>query len=418
MRNSKSYRADHLFVPPQVLLPFAQAHETPFYLYDEMGVRKTARTVHGAFFWNPGFCQYYAMKANAAPALLQILRQEGCGVLACTLPELLRAERCGFRPEQIVVQTCALTEEFIRQIHRIGCEIVFDALPQLHAMAACGALPQTVGLRYNPGCKVRAGAIAVANPENAKSGMNREQITNAVEFLRARGVTRIGLQAHFSSNNQDVRYLPTVAGLLFDLAADLYGKLGCKVCYCDLGGGVGLNYDPRVPLQNFPHIARLIREQYEQRMVPAGLEWVPLRTELGRYMVGRHGLLISRVVEVRERMRSYAILDASCAQLPRPMLARGYQHISVVGDRRLRGRRVYSVHGCLPDSRDCFHDRITLPRLEPGRVVALHTAGAYCQSMSGGYGLQPCCAEFLYASGGEILPAELWNEALEAPAGG
>lgn len=403
MRNTNGYRRDHLFVPPQELLPFLERQQTPFYLYDEDGLRKTAHMVDAAFYWNPGHRQRYAMKANAAPALLQILREEGSDVLVSSLPELLRAEQCGFTGEQITVNTCALSEPMIEEIRRIGCEVIFDSPEQIKAMMASGPLPKRAGVRYNPCKKLKSGAVTMANPENSKFGMNRGQLESSIALLQIYGVQEIGIQAHMAGNSQDERYYLAIADLLFHLAADLYQNQGLRVGYCDLGGGLGLNYSVRAQLLNFPHLASQLRKKYEQIMVPVGLLDVPVHTELGRYVVGRHGVLISRVVSVRHRIRRYVVLDASAANLPRVMLSRGHQHISVIGDRRLRGRVVYSVHGCLSEANDRFCDRIVLPELWPGRAVALHLAGAYCQSVSSRNALTPRCKEFLYTRDGAFL---------------
>ena len=399
MRTGTGYRPDRLFVPPQQLLSFLQTHDTPFYLYDEMGLRKTARTVRGSFYWNPGYCQYYAIKANAVPALLQLLRQEGCGVLVHDEQQLRRALDCGFGPEQILVSPCALTQSLLRQALALGCELLLDSQAQAAQLLREPALPRSVGLRFNPCAKLRDGASILVNSENDRAGLDREQLLQTAGQLQARGVAHIGIMTHLASNSQSERYLPTAARLLFELACELKQKLGLRVSYCDLGGGIGLNYEPRTLLQSMPHIARLIRTEYERLLPPAGLDGIPLRTQLGRYLVGRHGILVSRVQEVRSRGRQYAILDVSAAQLPRPVQPRVYQHISVVGNRRLAGRCVYSVYGCQPGSANRFNDRIALPVLQPGQAVALHMAGAYCQSQAAA----PCPA-YLYTWNEHILP--------------
>lgn len=389
------YRPDQLFLPQQKLLHFAAGVPTPFYLYDEDGIRKAARTVQGSFRWAPGHRPYFPLMANCTPAVIRILREEGFGVLAQSEGELRFAQRCGFSAEEILLHTPAMTDSLAALAKELGCAIVFDAPGQIEKLA--DRLPKRCLLRYHPG-KVPDGVYFTANTQKHKAGMCREQIFAAAARLSALGVEEIGLHCHLASGAQSEGYYPAAAKLLFSLAAEL-GQHDIFIACCDLGGGIGSNK----PLVNLPRIGAAIREQC-RKAFPEGRE-PALCTELGHYVLGDHGILVSRVVEVRERSRRYVVLDASAAALSRLLLHRVTPHLSVVGNCSREGRLVYSVHGCTPDSLDRFHDRAVLPEVRPDSFIAIHGAGAYAEAAQSRLCMLPDCGSYLYTCQGLLLKA-------------
>ena len=392
------YRPDQLFLPQQGLLRFAAGAPTPFFLYNEDGIRKTARTIQGSFCWNPGHRPWFPLMANCTPAVLRILREEGFGVLAQSEGELLLARRCGFSGDEILLHTPAMSDSLAALAKELGCGVIFDSPGQIEKMA--DRLPKRCLLRYHPG-KMPNGADFTANTDKNKSGMSSDQIYGAAALLCRLGVEEIGLHCHLAANAQSETYYPAAAALQFSFAVQLQDQLGICISCCDLGGGIGINK----PLQNLPRIGTMIREHF--RTAFPGSNGPALYTELGRYALGRHGSLVSRVVEVRERSRRYMILDASAAELPRLVLHRGNQHISVVGDCTRQGRLVYSVHGCTADSLDRFNDRAVLPEVAPGTLVAIHGVGAYGESARCRLCMLPDRESYLYTREGLIVSAAM-----------
>lgn len=375
------YRPDRLFLPQQQLLSFARDVPTPFFLYDEDGIRKTARTILGSFRWNEAHRAWFPIRVNAAPMVLLALREEGIGVLAQSVGELRIARELGFSGNEILFHTAAMTDAAASELSMSGAGVILDAPCQIEQLSQ--PLPAVCLLRFHPE-KNRNSALFSANTDRHKAGMSREQAIAAATRLRELGAGSIGLHCHLASNAISENYYPAAASELFALAAGLRDELRIEISVCDLGGGLGL----REPLPNLPHIGTLVREEYRRffhnTMAPA------LYTELGRYVVGRHGLLISRVAEVRERTRRYAILDADSAELP---AQRAPAHISMVGTCTRKDRLVYSVHGCTTDSTDRFSDRAMLPPLSPGDLIAIHCTGAYAR---------PSCESYIYCLDGTI----------------
>ena len=395
MAYANLYRPDRLFLPQQRLSAFAKTVPTPFYLYHEDGILKSARLIRGSFRWAPAHMGWFPISANRCPQILRIFREEGFGALARSVQELALARECGF--SQIAFHTAAMTETAACAAAEAGCTVIFDSLAQIGAME--GRLPACCGLRYHPEKEPGRSAAAVLKH---KSGMDRAQIIEAAERLSAAGVCQIGLHCHIGGGSAREDFYPTVAKTVFALAKEVRERTGVRINFVDLGGGIGVQSGPPDGMVQLSRVGALVRDAYEAafdaELRPA------IWTELGRYAVARHGLLICRVAEVRERTRAYAILDAGTAQLP-DLLVSGVKHpISVVGSCARRGRRVYSVHGCTPDARELICDRAILPALSPGALVAIHTAGAYCESMQLSRCAIPTCGSYLYTEDGRFVP--------------
>ena len=391
MAYANLYRRDRLFLPQQELLAFARNVPTPFFLYDEDGIRKTARLILGSFRIQAGFRAYFPISANNCPAILRIYREEGFGALARSVPELELARECGFT--DILFHTAAMTARAAALALQTECGVIFDAPGQIDAFSS---LPQRCLLRYHPEKELRR-AFASAYAQRGKSGMNREQILETARRLASLGAEEIGLHCHLAGNAQSEEYYPACISILLRLADELR-QSGITVRCIDPGGGIGVSGGPGKPLVHLGAVGTLTREAY------ARFEGSPpaLYTEFGRYAIARHCVLISRVVELRERSRTYAVLDVSASQLPWQPIHTS-QRISVVGNCEKSGRKVYSVHGCTPDARELLCDRAILPPLQVGSLVALRDCGAYCQSAQSARCMLPPCEAYLFTRTGEIV---------------
>ncbi len=394
MAYANLYRPDRLFLPQQKLAAFARRVPTPFYLYHGEGIRKSAQLIRAGFRWAPRHRAWFPISANQSRRILEIFRDEGFGALARSVQELELARRCGF--PKIAFHTAAMTSEAVRAAREANCTVIFDSPAQIRAMEDC--LPLRCALRYHP--EREPGKSAVASLKQ-KSGMDREEIIAAVCTLHDAGAEQIGLHCHCIGSGREDFY-STVAAALFSLANEIFARTGIRVSFADLGGGIAVRSGQDGSMIQLSRVGALVRSAYEAAF--DGELRPEIWTELGRYAIARHGLLISSVTEVRERTRAYAILDASTAQLSDLLLGSVRHPISVVGSCARTGRRVYSVHGCTPDARELFCDRAILPALSPGTLVAIHSAGAYCESMQISRCMLPVCGSYLYTENGDFLP--------------
>ena len=383
------------FVSHEKLKEITAKYPTPFHLYNEAGIRQTARDVYGAFSWNKGFREYYAVKACPNPFILRILKEEGCGVDCASLTELKLAEALGFSGDEIMFSSNETPAEEYEYARKLNAIINLDDITHIDFLAEHGGLPERICLRFNPGGELLIGSVYMGQPDASKFGMTRQQIFSAVQTLMQRGVRRFGLHALLASNAADNTYYPANAALLFDLAIDLHSRLGADIFMVNLSGGVGIPY---LPEQRMPDIARIgeaIRETFEKKMAAAGMENTVLGTELGRFMTGPHGCLIATAIHKKHIYKEYIGLDACAVNLMRPAIYDAYHHITVSGKEDELCDHVYDVVGSLCENNDKFAIDRALPQIDDGDLVIIHDTGAHGFSMGYNYNGKLRSAELL-----------------------
>lgn len=391
-------RPNPIFLPEAALLSL---QDTPCYVYDENGLRHTARELTRAFSWSRGYRQFFAVKAAPNPQVLRILREEGQGAMCTTRAELLLAERCGFSKDQIVFAGCFPHAEDFAEAERLGAEIIFDDLAQLERYVRCWRLPETVDLRYNAGGRMTAGRRMLANPEISKFGMPKKALFQAVVLLLNRGVRRIGLHAQYASNQTDSAYFAALAQELFSLALEIQVYFNLTVAYCDLSGGLGIPQTGR-PDAALGAAAEAIRGCFERYMRAAALGKVPVRTQFGRFVVGANGILVSRVLYKKESYRSYVAVNASSAQLMRTMLLDAQYPVTFFPQREDAERKLQIVVGSAADVLDKLTDKRFFPEPEVGDLCVFHNTGAYAAGLGNHHCGRLRAAEYLYTAQGTL----------------
>ena len=370
-------------------------YPTPFHLYDEAGIRASARNVNRAFSWNAGFREYYAVKACPNPFILKILREEGCGVDCASVPELMLARAAGFTGDEIMFSSNETLPEEYKEARRLNAIINLDDITHIDFLAAHGGLPEKICLRYNPGGDLNIGKTCMGHPEEAKYGMTRDQIFEAVRILASRGVKSFGLHALLASNALEAHYYPENARVLFSLARDLHIALGADIFMVNLSGGVGIAYHPEEETPDIGAIGAEIRDAFSEIMIPAGLGNAHIASELGRYITGPNGLLIATAIHEKHIYREYIGLDACAVNLMRPAMYGAYHHITVLGKEDAPADHIYDVVGSLCENNDKFAIARALPKIELGDIIAIHDTGAHGYSMGYNYNGKLKSAEIL-----------------------
>ena len=370
----------------------ANEHPTPFYIYDEQGIRKSARALIDAFTWNVGFKEYFAVKATPNPTILRILAEEGCGADASSLAELVLCEKVGIVGENIIFTSNDTPLEEFSKAKALGALINLDDLSHLAYIEESIGLPDVLSFRYNPGGE--GGNLLIGNPQDAKFGLTRPQLIDAYGKAKAAGVSRFGLHAMIACNKLDVEYFVQNARMLFEIATEVKGKHGIELEFINLGGGIGIPYVPGEREIDIRSVSEGIRREYEAADLSA-----KLFMECGRYLTGPHGYLVSRVRHIKDTYKLYAGLDASMANLMRPGMYGAYHHISVLGREGEDATHTYDVTGSLCENNDKFAIDRPLPELSRGDVLVIHDAGAHGHSMGFTYNGKLRSAEFLLTKG-------------------
>ena len=375
---------------------------TPFHIYDEAGIRSTARAMSQAFAWNPGFREYFAVKATPNPYILQILHEEGCGCDCATYSELLLSEAAGITGREVMFSSNVTPEQDLRKAWQMGAYINLDDVTHVDFLERVCGVPDTVCCRYNPGGSFSLGNTIMDMPRDAKYGMTEDQMAGAINRLMKLGTKHFGIHAFLASNTTTNEYYPELAGQLFRLAVRLRNATGADFRFINLSGGIGVDYRPEQPCCNIQTIGDGVRTRYEQIMTPAGMGDVAIFTELGRFMLAPYGHLVSTVLHQKHIYREYVGLDACAADLMRPAMYGAYHHITVLGKEDAILDHVYDVIGGLCENNDKFAIERSLPQINVGDIVVIHDTGAHGYSMGYNYNGKLRSAEVLLKEDGSF----------------
>jgi len=393
----------------------ARRWPTPFHLYDAAAIRANARRLKAAFAWNPGFREYFAVKAAPNPHLMALLKEEGFGSDCSSMAELVLAEAVGNRGEAVMFTSNDTPAAEFQRAAAMGAIVNLDDITHLDYLekALGGRLPELLCCRWNPG-PLKGGNAIIGKPEEAKYGFTTAQLYDAYADMKAKGVKRFGLHTMVASNELDPQYIIDTATLLFDLVADISAKVGVDFEFVNIGGGIGIPYRPDQTAQDFGRIGAGIEAAYKERISGRGLPPLKIYMECGRCITGPFGYLVSRVRHIKRTYRTYVGLDACMSNLMRPALYGAYHHISVPkygaagteynysGAKSKVPLMLCDVTGSLCENNDKFAIQREIPSVEPGDLVVIHDAGAHGHAMGFQYNGKLRSAELLLEEDGSV----------------
>ena len=391
-------------------LPFDEAgvreiirnYPTPFYLYDERGIRQNARRLNAAFAWCPGFKEHFAVKALPNPYIVKIVKEEGFGADCSSLPELLLAERGGITGENIMFTSNDTPFKEYQRAKALGAVINLDDITHLpYVEEHAGGLPELICFRYNPG-KAREGNPIIGKPEEAKYGLTHPQLFEAYASARKKGVKRFGLHTMVASNELKLEFFVETARMLFDLAIQLAEKLGVRLEFVNLGGGIGIPYRPEQKAIDLEALGQAVKALYDEMIRPTELNGLQVRMENGRCITGPYGFLVTRAIHEKHTYKEYVGVDACMANLMRPGMYGAYHHITVLGKEQAPVNSMVDVVGSLCENNDKFAVDRMLPKVDLGDILVIHDAGAHGHAMGFQYNGKLRCAELLLREDGKV----------------
>ena len=389
------------FVTKEQLDEIVKKYPTPFHLYDEKGIRENAEAVKEAFAWNPGFREYFAVKATPNPFILNILKEYDCGCDCSSLTELMLADSQGFDGQHIMFSSNDTPAEEFAFADELGAIINLDDFTHIDFLEqTIGHIPETISCRYNPGGVFKMGTDIMDNPGDAKYGMTTEQIFEAFRILKAKGAEEFGIHSFLASNTVTNDYYPVLAKTLFELAVKLQKETGVKIKFINLSGGIGIPYRPEQTPNDIRAIGEGVRKVYEEVLVPEGMGDVAIYTELGRFMMGPYGCLVTKAIHEKHTHKEYIGVDACAANLMRPAIYGAYHHITVMGKENEPCDHKYDVTGSLCENCDKFAIDRMLPKIDMGDLLVIHDTGAHGFSMGYNYNGRLRSAEILLKEDG------------------
>ena len=389
------------FVTKEQLDEIVKEFPTPFHLYDEKGIRENARAMKEAFSWNKGFKEYFAVKATPNPFLIQILQEYGFGCDCSSYTELMLSKAIGFTGEEMRFSSNDTPAEDFRYAHELGATINLDDITHIPFLEeAIGTIPKRISCRFNPGGIFEISNGIMDNPGDAKYGMTRDQLFEAFRILKGKGAEEFGIHAFLASNTVTNEYYPMLAKQLFELAVELQKETGAKVCFINLSGGVGIPYRPDQEPNDIRAIGEGVRKVYEEVLVPAGMGDVAIYTELGRFMMGPYGCLVTKAIHEKHIYKDYIGVDACAVNLMRPAMYGAYHHITVMGKEDQPWDHKYDIAGSLCENNDKFAVDRMLPKIDMGDLLVIHDTGAHGFAMGYNYNGKLKSAEILLKEDG------------------
>ena len=394
------------FVTLEQIKEITKTYPTPFHIYDERGIRENAEKVKKAFSWNKGFREYFAVKATPNPFLIDILQEYGCGVDCSSMTELIMADKMGFAQDKmkdgIMFSSNATPAEEFVYARKLGAIINLDDFTMVDFLEKTAGIPEKICCRYNPGGEFKISTTIMDNPGDAKYGMTKAQMIEAYKILKSKGVKEFGIHAFLASNTVTNEYYPTLAKELFELAVELKEKTGANITFINLSGGIGIPYTPDKEPNDIMVIGEGVKKVFEEVLVPAGLGDVALYTELGRFMMGPYGALVTQAIHEKHIYKEYVGCDACAANLMRPAMYGAYHHITVLGKENEACDHKYDITGSLCENNDKFAIDRMLPKIDMGDYLFIHDAGAHGFSMGYNYNGKLRSAELLLKEDGSV----------------
>ncbi len=389
------------FVTYEQLQEITKKYPTPFHLYDEKGIRENVKAVKEAFAWNPGFREYFAVKATPNPYLMKILNEYDCGMDCSSMTELMLSQGIGVVGSHIMFSSNETPAEEYAYANKLGAIINLDDFTHIEFLEdIVGELPETMSCRYNPGGIYTISNGIMDNPGDSKYGMTKEQLFEAYRIMKEKGVKRLGLHSFLVSNTVTNDYYPTLARTLFELIVEIKKELGISINFVNLSGGVGIPYKPEDTPNDIRVIGAGVRKVYEEVLVPNGLGDVDIYTEMGRFMMGPYGCVVTKAIHEKHTYKEYIGVDACAANLMRPAIYGAYHHITVAGKEDAPCDYKYDVVGNLCENCDKFAIDRMLPKIEKGDYLVIHDTGAHGYSMGYNYNGRLRSAEILLKEDG------------------
>lgn len=391
------------FVTKEQLDEIVKEYPTPFHLYDEKGIRENMKALRDAFSWNKGYKEYFAVKATPNPFLIHILREYGCGCDCSSYTELLLSEAVGAVGEDIMFSSNATPAQEYILADKLGAIINLDDITHIDFLEkTIGYMPETISCRFNPGGLFKITNDIMDNPGDSKYGMTTEQLFEAFQILKDKGVKHFGIHAFLASNTVTNEYYPMLAKVLFELAVKLQKKTGAHIKFINLSGGIGIPYTPDQEPNDIRIIGDGVRRVYEEVLAPAEMDDISIYTELGRFMMGPYGCLVTKALHEKHTYKEYIGCDACAVNLMRPAMYGAYHHITVMGKEKQPCDHKYDITGSLCENNDKFAIDRMLPKIEIGDLLVIHDTGAHGFAMGYNYNGKLRSAELLLKEDGSV----------------
>ncbi len=399
----------------------------PFHIYHEGSICCQVWRLQSAFRDNNiNFREYFAVKALPRNRVLSVLSKLGCGFDCSSIAELRRARVVGASPEHIMfTSNCTQKDEFEEAIAHGGCivniddEIFLDKLP--------GSFPELFCCRLNPGDTKTDEEVnsIIGNPLDTKFGIPIEKIVNvyrkAQKLAKKSGVKnpRYGLHTMVCSGDLNYKHMVNTWKLCLGVAGHIYRKLGIRLEFINLGGGVGIVYRPHETefnIEDFVREGANLHHKFSNEYYRIPMIYM----ECGRFITGPCGVYVNRVTNVYKKYKKFVGVQSAMPGLPRPGIYYGkaYHHPLVFrSDGKIANgpKEVVTICGSNCESNDVLAIDVSIPKVREGDFVVMCSSGAHCIGMTSNYNERLRPQELFFNNRGQVdricraeLPEDLW----------
>lgn len=382
----------------------AKKYGTPVYVYDEEKIRDNYRRAYKAFHkYYPDFRFFYAVKACNNPAIARILVQEGAGIDAASVNEILLASEVGLGGEDVMFSGNFLSDQDIKGGLRSGVIFNLDDLSILPRVLKFGR-PELLSFRVNPGYgKSEVGDFVTNAGPDAKFGVHPDKVLEAYRLAKEAGIKRFGAHMMPGSCIRDPEYFGFITRLLMDIVGKAGKELGIDFEFIDLGGGLGIPYRHGDHVLDIEEAARKVAEIFQSKITEYGMKPPRLMMEPARYFVGNSGYIVGKVHSIKDSYKRIVGTDIGMNTLCRPVMYGSYHHIYVNGKEDEAKKKV-GLCGQLCENTDFWVKERELPEsVSEGDLIVVDNAGAYGFAMSYQYNGRLRPAEVLVNNGTHCL---------------
>ncbi len=359
------WEQDLTFVEQSRLAALSQSLPTPFYLYDEAGISRTLAEISAGFQWCANHTTWVAVRRTACDPVLQLLYTQGCGLICVDLAELERVERLGLSGEKILYAPLLPDQKGLEKIVQLSGTLAIDNCMVSQIALEKGLIPPHIQFRYNPGNRIFYRGRVVSKPGRTYLGMPKQELLQTAKTWKNAPISTVTLGGEMDAYITDLNYYGVIARELWTIKSEIEGALGREISGFYLGDAMGEG--ERVnPLSLGDKTQKIIEEGEISTDFPLGMG-------LSRLVLAPHGILIAKILGIKELERKVLILDVTRDALG---LNQGQDvYVSLVGDASTIGRQFYSIIGYSHDSKDRISAKRMLPKGETGQCCSLFHLG-------------------------------------------
>lgn len=359
--------------------------DTPFYYYDTALLKATLDAICAAIASQPNYYVHYAMKANANPKLMQLIREAGFGVDCVSGGEIRTAIAEGFEADSIMFAGVGKSDWEIRLALQLGIfSFNVESLAELEVIQELAEQEQRIArvcLRINPDVEAHTHTHIVTGMAENKFGIALDDMMMVIEKANQyANISLKGLHFHIGSQITDMQDFKDLCERI-NAIQDQLNAQGVYPEIINVGGGLGVDYQSpsENPIPDFNAYFSVFKDCLQLR------DGQSLHFELGRSIVAQCGSLMTRVLYVKQSVdKQFAIVDAGMTELIRPALYGAYHHIENLTSTADKMQK-YDVVGPICESSDIFAADFSLPTTQRGDILAIRSAGAYGESMASCY---------------------------------